>query len=55
MGFFEIITEIYSGYDTVFEDLISGCVYGSGIISIWTMGDVIFSTNYTSNKKDDKI
>ena len=39
-----------------FEDIYkNGCVYGSGIISIWTMGDVIFSTNYTSNKKDDKI
>jgi hypothetical protein len=56
-GIFEIITETYSGYDTVFRGYIykNGCVYGSGIISIWTMGDVILSTNYASNKKDDRI
>ena len=33
----------------------NGYVYGSGIISIWTMGDVILSTNYASDKKDDRI
>ena len=56
-GIFEIITETYSVYDTVFRGYIykNGCVYGSGIISIWTMGDVILSTNYASNKKDDRI
>ena len=56
-GIFEIITETYSVYDTVFRGYIykNGCVYGPGIISIWTMGDVILSTNYVSNKKDDKI
>ena len=56
-GIFEIITETYSVYDTVFRGYIykNGCVCGSGIISIWTMGDVILSTNYASNKKDDKI
>ena len=56
-GIFEIITETYSGYDTVFRGYIykNGCVYGSGIISIWTMGDVILSANYASNKKDDNI
>ena len=56
-GIFEIITETYSVYDTVFRGYIykNGCVCGSGIISIWTMGDVILSTNYASNKKDDNI
>ena len=56
-GIFEIITETYSVYDTVFRGYIykNGCVCGSGIISIWTMGDVILSTNYASNKKDDRI
>lgn len=41
---FEILTEAYGGYDTILEGLIwredENLV--SGIISIWTMGDVVF-------------
>lgn len=42
---FEIITEAYGGYSTILEGLIwkDGSDPVSGIINIWTMGDIVFS------------
>ncbi len=47
---FEIITETYGEYDTVFQGYIytNGRVFSSGIINIWTTGDVVFVTESTN-------
>lgn len=41
---FEILTETYGGYSTILEGLIwmDECEPVSGIITIWTMGDIVF-------------
>ena len=41
---FEILTETYGGYSTTLEGLIwkDECEPVSGIITIWTMGDIVF-------------
>lgn len=41
---FEILTETYGGYDTILEGLVwkDGEDPALGIISIWTMGDIVF-------------
>lgn len=41
---FEILTETYGGYNTILNGLIwkEGCEPVSGIITIWTVGDIVF-------------